>query len=200
MVTSWARPYTWASFIGRNNLRRRSRMRYGIVSLVGAALLGAQTQPSAADPRAFLDKYCVTCHNQKLHTAGLALDTSGRREAWRQCGGVGAGDREAAGRLDAAARNAAAGCGHLSRRRELARKRNRSRVGGQSESGQDQRGPSSQSRGIQQRDSRPVRARPRCEAAAARAMRRRTAASTTSRMSSRFRRRTWSDTCRWPVR
>jgi len=25
-------------------------------------------------PRAFLDTYCVTCHNQKLHTAGLALD------------------------------------------------------------------------------------------------------------------------------
>ena len=36
---------------------------------VCAALASAQT------PRAFLDTYCVTCHNQKLHTAGLALDT-----------------------------------------------------------------------------------------------------------------------------
>jgi hypothetical protein len=37
-----------------------------------AASAGAQTLPN---PRAFLDTYCVTCHNQKLHTAGLALDT-----------------------------------------------------------------------------------------------------------------------------
>ena len=31
--------------------------------------------PVPANPRAFLDTYCITCHNQKLHTAGLALDT-----------------------------------------------------------------------------------------------------------------------------
>jgi len=30
--------------------------------------------PVAANHRAVLDKYCVTCHNQKLLTAGLALD------------------------------------------------------------------------------------------------------------------------------
>src|SRR5450755_1107887 len=34
----------------------------------------AATQPGA-DPKAFINTYCVTCHNQKLHTAGLALDT-----------------------------------------------------------------------------------------------------------------------------
>jgi hypothetical protein len=28
----------------------------------------------AADPRALLDKYCVTCHNQQARTAGLMLD------------------------------------------------------------------------------------------------------------------------------
>jgi hypothetical protein len=28
----------------------------------------------AADPRAFLDQYCVTCHNQQAKTAGLILD------------------------------------------------------------------------------------------------------------------------------
>jgi hypothetical protein len=37
------------------------------------ALTGAQGV-RAAQPRAFLDKYCVTCHNQKLKTAGLTLD------------------------------------------------------------------------------------------------------------------------------
>ena len=40
-----------------------------ICLLAFAALLPAQT------PRAFFDQYCVTCHNEKLRTAGLALDT-----------------------------------------------------------------------------------------------------------------------------
>jgi mono/diheme cytochrome c family protein len=34
----------------------------------------SSTQPGA-DPKAFINTYCVTCHNQKLHTAGLVLDT-----------------------------------------------------------------------------------------------------------------------------
>lgn len=53
---------------------RRSRTRWVSVcaALAIAASAGAQTPPN---PRAFLDTYCVTCHNQKLHTAGLALDT-----------------------------------------------------------------------------------------------------------------------------
>ena len=33
-----------------------------------------QSAPTSAAPRAILDKYCVTCHNQKLRTGGLALD------------------------------------------------------------------------------------------------------------------------------
>src|ERR1700733_7616636 len=40
------------------------------VALSAVGILSAQTTP-----RAFLDKYCITCHNQKLHTAGLAFDT-----------------------------------------------------------------------------------------------------------------------------
>ncbi|HXJ43816.1 MAG TPA: DUF1587 domain-containing protein, partial [Bryobacteraceae bacterium] len=40
---------------------------YLVIAMPGA-------QAPAPDPRAFLDKYCVTCHNQKAHTAGLALD------------------------------------------------------------------------------------------------------------------------------
>ena len=37
----------------------------------------AAPEPAAtsAAPRAVFDKYCVTCHNEKLRTAGLALDT-----------------------------------------------------------------------------------------------------------------------------
>jgi mono/diheme cytochrome c family protein len=34
-----------------------------------------QKTAAAATPQATLEKYCVTCHNQKLKTAGLALDT-----------------------------------------------------------------------------------------------------------------------------
>jgi mono/diheme cytochrome c family protein len=30
---------------------------------------------ASTNPKAFIDTYCITCHNQKLHTAGLALDT-----------------------------------------------------------------------------------------------------------------------------
>jgi mono/diheme cytochrome c family protein len=52
---------------------------------VAAAVSGVQTStaqapPPAASstaptaPRAVLDRYCVTCHNQRLKTAGLALD------------------------------------------------------------------------------------------------------------------------------
>jgi len=36
-----------------------------------ASVLSGQT-PS---PRQFFDTYCITCHNNKLRTAGLALDT-----------------------------------------------------------------------------------------------------------------------------
>jgi hypothetical protein len=44
--------------------------------IAAPALLLAQAQaPSTANPRAFLDTYCITCHNQKLRTAGLTLDT-----------------------------------------------------------------------------------------------------------------------------
>jgi hypothetical protein len=34
---------------------------------------GVRTAPSPA-PKALIDQYCVSCHNQKLHTAGLDLD------------------------------------------------------------------------------------------------------------------------------
>ncbi len=37
-------------------------------------VLSARAQSVAPAPRAVLDRYCVTCHNQTLRTAGLALD------------------------------------------------------------------------------------------------------------------------------
>jgi mono/diheme cytochrome c family protein len=46
--------------------------------------------PSAPAPRAVLDKYCVTCHNQSLKTAGLTLDAldltqvSSHAETWEK--------------------------------------------------------------------------------------------------------------------
>ena len=44
---------------------------------IAAVLLAAWPaagQPSAGPERALLDRYCVTCHNDALRTAGLALD------------------------------------------------------------------------------------------------------------------------------
>src|SRR5258705_13404814 len=43
--------------------------------VVTGTLLGAQATSASASPRAFLDTHCIACHNQKLRTAGLALDT-----------------------------------------------------------------------------------------------------------------------------
>ena len=44
----------------------------GAVTAAGPQAAGAD--PSSGAPRAVLDKYCVTCHNPRLKTAGLALD------------------------------------------------------------------------------------------------------------------------------
>ena len=47
-----------------------------ILAFLGSVLTAfAQTASTPPTPRQFLDKYCITCHNQKLHTAGLTLDT-----------------------------------------------------------------------------------------------------------------------------
>ncbi|HXB71981.1 MAG TPA: DUF1592 domain-containing protein [Candidatus Acidoferrales bacterium] len=44
----------------------------GVIAVLG---IPAPASPPAPDPRAFLDTYCTACHNQKLRTAGLALDS-----------------------------------------------------------------------------------------------------------------------------
>jgi cytochrome c551/c552 len=45
-----------------------------IILLTAVCLLAQNAAPSAPSPRALLDQYCVTCHNQRLNTGGLALD------------------------------------------------------------------------------------------------------------------------------
>lgn len=49
-------------------------MRRGGLFLFIAATAFGQAPPGLLSQRAVLDKYCVTCHNQKLKTAGLMLD------------------------------------------------------------------------------------------------------------------------------
>jgi hypothetical protein len=48
----------------------------GIARLIVRALVAALVVAASANsaPRAFLDAYCVGCHNQKLRTGGIALD------------------------------------------------------------------------------------------------------------------------------
>jgi mono/diheme cytochrome c family protein len=41
----------------------------------GALLLNAQLQKPQPEPRAVINQYCIGCHNSKLKTAGLELDT-----------------------------------------------------------------------------------------------------------------------------
>ena len=58
------------------------RLRRGFWGFFGAGLVGASLlmgptsaqQTGGTSPRVVFDKYCITCHNEKLHTAGLALD------------------------------------------------------------------------------------------------------------------------------
>ncbi len=64
--------------------------------LVSAASLSAAQAPergaasAAADPASMLQRYCVTCHNERLRTAGLALDqldvadTAANAEVWEK--------------------------------------------------------------------------------------------------------------------
>ena len=46
-----------------------------VLAAIGAAGQSKPVQMSATAQRALLDQYCVSCHNQKAKTGGLALDT-----------------------------------------------------------------------------------------------------------------------------
>ena len=57
-------------------MRRRVVVLAGLLAVCGPAVVRAQ--PAAADSsshRGFLARHCTACHNQRLKTAGLALDT-----------------------------------------------------------------------------------------------------------------------------
>src|SRR6266568_7195993 len=69
----------------------KSLLIFGGILLIGAGLLlGQNAGGSAQSPRAVLDQYCVTCHNEKTKTAGLMLDkmdparVSQNTEAWEK--------------------------------------------------------------------------------------------------------------------
>ena len=78
--------------------RRRGLLPAGLVGsglLLAAAGAAGQAPPpagpdAAATYRAVLDRYCVTCHNDRLRTAGLELDAadlsdvSGRADLWEK--------------------------------------------------------------------------------------------------------------------
>src|SRR5215831_11944143 len=56
----------------------RSVLRVTFISVLAAIVAAGQSKPvqmSAAAQWALLDQYCVSCHNQKAKTGGLALDT-----------------------------------------------------------------------------------------------------------------------------
>jgi mono/diheme cytochrome c family protein len=76
----------------RHMPRRRSRAaQASIVALLMSGPVGfALGAPAPTTPRAFVDAHCVTCHNQKLRTGGLALDSldvtkpSANAEVWER--------------------------------------------------------------------------------------------------------------------
>jgi hypothetical protein len=50
-------------------------LRLSVFALFIGSGIAAQSVPATSpSPRAVLDRYCITCHNEKLHTGGLALD------------------------------------------------------------------------------------------------------------------------------
>ena len=51
-----------------------------ILFMIVPALAMIPTLAAQTTPRTFLDKYCITCHNQKLHTAGLAKVASAQHQ------------------------------------------------------------------------------------------------------------------------
>src|SRR5262249_55466397 len=50
------------------------RIALAVLMVASIVTPAVAAQSSASDYRAILDQYCVTCHNQRLKTAGLTLD------------------------------------------------------------------------------------------------------------------------------
>ena len=88
-------------FRGRRSLgsARSSRRQSGPAT-------AAQASQDSASPRALLDRYCVTCHNERLKTGGLSLDTVDPPTSARARRRLGEGRPQAARGHDAAGRPA----------------------------------------------------------------------------------------------
>ena len=49
--------------------------RSSAVQAFTATPVAAQQPAADGSPKALFDRYCITCHNQRLKTGGLSLDT-----------------------------------------------------------------------------------------------------------------------------
>ena len=63
---------------------------------------GFRQTPPRHPARELVNKYCVSCHNQKLKTANLVLDRADAEHVVQLGGDLGKGHREAAQPCDAA--------------------------------------------------------------------------------------------------
>ncbi len=78
--------------MGRRHMSKR--LVAGLATICGAGILGVSTLAAPAEPpvnaKAFFDAHCISCHSQKLHTAGLVLenvnpsDPSSNPELWER--------------------------------------------------------------------------------------------------------------------
>jgi hypothetical protein len=50
-------------------------VREGLLLIAASVLLAAGPPDASSLHKEVITKYCVTCHNQRLKTAGLMLDT-----------------------------------------------------------------------------------------------------------------------------
>ena len=155
---------------------RQAAERTLLTGLVGAALIGvcalvspdrlyAATAPSGeqpdagsptpvpADHRELLNRYCVTCHNDRLQTGNLSFEADGFRPRGSRHRGVGKGDPQTAVGHDAAGRTAAAGAGRIRVLRLLAGNHDRRGRRRESASGPAD-GATAQSDRIHERDPR----------------------------------------------
>ena len=117
--------------------------------------------------RALLDKYCVTCHNERARYCGLVLDKMDPARIPEGAGNLGKSGAEAPRRHDATAGHAAARRGDARGLRIVAGDLARSRRDGQPEPGPSV-ASSPQPHRIRERDPRPARSGDRRHVAAAR--------------------------------
>ena len=115
---------------------------------------------SPAEYVAIVNKYCVTCHNERAKTGGLALDTIDFSDLARQRGRLGKSHPQSARRHDAAAGRGAARRGDARAAGRLAHRRDGSCGQRRAESGPAAAPPAQPGR-VRQRRSRSARARRR---------------------------------------